>query len=256
LRLTELTANGVNYISFRAPASLTSDYNFTWPVDDGNIGEVLTTDGSGVLSWDSFQAWSLTGNSIGSDTVFLGTTSNFDLNFRTDNQERMVIANNGRVGIGTALPTGVLDVEGDGSVTRKFFLPANNSEPADLDFEEYQWSLWVDEGNDEIEFKTRKSNGAILERTLPYSIIDTVNITGSNVPAVNGNDSFLDIDVTVTGAEVGDFIIVMPDSDKPDGLAIGYAFVSAVDLVTIRFINHDWATNRSPNGDYYIRVFK
>lgn len=46
-------SDNTNYLSFSAPAtgSLTSNYVFTLPVDDGTSGQVLQTDGSGVLSW-------------------------------------------------------------------------------------------------------------------------------------------------------------------------------------------------------------
>lgn len=43
--------NGTNKLVFQAPATLGADYTFTWPVDDGTSGQVLTTDGSGVLTW-------------------------------------------------------------------------------------------------------------------------------------------------------------------------------------------------------------
>jgi hypothetical protein len=36
---------------FQISESQGSDYTFTWPVDDGTASQVLTTDGSGVLSW-------------------------------------------------------------------------------------------------------------------------------------------------------------------------------------------------------------
>jgi parallel beta-helix repeat protein len=39
-----------NYVAFQAPA-LSSDYTFTLPADDGTLNQVLTTNGSGVLTW-------------------------------------------------------------------------------------------------------------------------------------------------------------------------------------------------------------
>ena len=49
-RFYELKSNGSNYASVKAPASLAGNYTLTLPVDDGTSGQVLSTDGSGVLS--------------------------------------------------------------------------------------------------------------------------------------------------------------------------------------------------------------
>jgi hypothetical protein len=48
------------------------------------------------------QAWKIGGNAVLSDTT-LGTTSNYDLNFITDNIVRMSIASGGRIAFGTNL---------------------------------------------------------------------------------------------------------------------------------------------------------
>jgi hypothetical protein len=51
IRFKEATANGSNYVAIKSPASLAGDYSLTLPIDDGVDGQVLKTDGSGVLSW-------------------------------------------------------------------------------------------------------------------------------------------------------------------------------------------------------------
>ncbi|MCB0501525.1 MAG: tail fiber domain-containing protein, partial [Bacteroidetes bacterium] len=51
IRFRELEANGSDYIRLRAPNALSGAVNLTLPNTDGNNGEVLTTDGSGILSW-------------------------------------------------------------------------------------------------------------------------------------------------------------------------------------------------------------
>jgi hypothetical protein len=51
VRFRETTANGTNYIGLKAPASLSADLTFTLPATDGTSGQVLTTNGSGVLSF-------------------------------------------------------------------------------------------------------------------------------------------------------------------------------------------------------------
>lgn len=52
LKFSELASNGSNYVSLQAPTSLPSgSTEYVLPVADGNPSDVLTTNGSGVLSW-------------------------------------------------------------------------------------------------------------------------------------------------------------------------------------------------------------
>lgn len=53
LKLRELTANGSNYTEIKAPDELTGDTTLTLPDGDGSNGQVLVTNGSGTLSWES-----------------------------------------------------------------------------------------------------------------------------------------------------------------------------------------------------------
>jgi hypothetical protein len=50
LKLSEDPDNGTNTTTIQANASI-ADYTLTLPVDDGNSGEVLSTNGTGALSW-------------------------------------------------------------------------------------------------------------------------------------------------------------------------------------------------------------
>ena len=51
LSFNELSANGSNYVGFKAPDLLATNTVWTLPVSDGNINSFLTTDGVGNLSW-------------------------------------------------------------------------------------------------------------------------------------------------------------------------------------------------------------
>lgn len=51
VRFVEATANGTNYVGFEAPASIASNLIWVLPSADGSANQVLTTDGSGVLSF-------------------------------------------------------------------------------------------------------------------------------------------------------------------------------------------------------------
>ena len=52
--VANVTVNGSSYgVTLSASASQTANYALTLPVDDGSPNQVLVTDGSGVLSWQS-----------------------------------------------------------------------------------------------------------------------------------------------------------------------------------------------------------
>ena len=64
------------------------------------------------------QDWNLLGNAATTPSVnFLGTTDNNDLVFRTNNVERVRILSGGKVGIGTNLPAGQLEVSLNSNTT-------------------------------------------------------------------------------------------------------------------------------------------
>lgn len=50
LNLGNAVNPSTNYVSIQAPAAFSS-YTLTLPIDDGTAGQVLSTDGNGVLSW-------------------------------------------------------------------------------------------------------------------------------------------------------------------------------------------------------------
>jgi hypothetical protein len=51
-----------NYVAFKAPASIGSNVNWTLPATDGTAGQVLSTNGSSVLSWQTVTSSSYSAN--------------------------------------------------------------------------------------------------------------------------------------------------------------------------------------------------
>jgi hypothetical protein len=51
IKLYEDTDNGTNYVSFKAPDTIASNVTWTLPATDGTSAQVLSTNGSGVLSF-------------------------------------------------------------------------------------------------------------------------------------------------------------------------------------------------------------
>ena len=58
-----------NYVAFQAPATVTSNVTWTLPSVDGTSGQVLSTNGSGTLSWATAGGIS-TGKSIAMAMIF------------------------------------------------------------------------------------------------------------------------------------------------------------------------------------------
>ena len=56
--------NGSNYMVLKASGSLSNNYTFTLPVDDGTTGQFLKTDGGGVLSWSDVSGAILTDDTV------------------------------------------------------------------------------------------------------------------------------------------------------------------------------------------------
>ena len=71
VRFSEDTGSGSNYAAIQAPATLAADYTLTLPVDDGTNGQVLSTNGSGILSWISAATGTVStvGNFSGASTA-------------------------------------------------------------------------------------------------------------------------------------------------------------------------------------------
>jgi hypothetical protein len=69
-RFYEDTDNGTNYVGLQAAASIASNVNFTLPSADGTTGQVLQTNGSGVLSFTTPSAGISTGKSIAMALIF------------------------------------------------------------------------------------------------------------------------------------------------------------------------------------------
>jgi hypothetical protein len=79
LRFMEPSGGGTSYAAIKAPA-LGASYTLTLPTTDGDASQVLTTDGSGVLSWSTASglSWgsSISGTTADGITLTLDNSSN------------------------------------------------------------------------------------------------------------------------------------------------------------------------------------
>jgi hypothetical protein len=59
-----------NWVAFQAPSTVASNVTWTLPNADGTSGQVLSTDGSGALSWSTPSSGISTGKSIAMAMIF------------------------------------------------------------------------------------------------------------------------------------------------------------------------------------------
>lgn len=89
---------------------------FDLPNADGSANQVLQTDGSGAVTWASISSGSSDSisDSDGDTKIQVEESSDEDkIRFDTAGTERMIITDDGKVGIGTSSPSHSLDVSGD-----------------------------------------------------------------------------------------------------------------------------------------------
>jgi trimeric autotransporter adhesin len=75
IKLTELGANGTNYTALRAADSISADVVYTLPAADGTNGQVLSTDGTGYMSWITPGGGGTVTNVTGSAPIVVTTGS-------------------------------------------------------------------------------------------------------------------------------------------------------------------------------------
>jgi hypothetical protein len=75
IKLYEDTDNGTNYVAFKAPDTIASNVTWTLPSADGTSAQVLSTNGSGTLSWATASGGGSAATPTALGTVY-GATSN------------------------------------------------------------------------------------------------------------------------------------------------------------------------------------
>ncbi len=106
------TDNATNYVGLRAPTGMASDTIYTLPSVDGSSGNILITDGAGNLSFTGSPNITQT-RDIDQDT-YVNVEANPDedkIRFNTAGSERMIIDENGLVGIGVSDPSSTIEIK-------------------------------------------------------------------------------------------------------------------------------------------------
>jgi hypothetical protein len=106
-------SNGTNYVGLKAANSLSTNTTYTLPTADGTSGQVLSTSGTGTLSWTNNDS----GLTVNSTAITSGTAGR--IFFQNASNQLSQSANlfwdntNDRLGIGIAVPTQKVHVDGN-----------------------------------------------------------------------------------------------------------------------------------------------
>ena len=187
-RFREATASGVNYVGFQAPANIVSDILFTLPSADGTNGQVLGTNGSGVLSFSTLSDGDIISEgNTSAEVIDTGSDGRFVVT--TEGSERARIDSSGRLLVGTtsarsnlfnATASAQLQSEGTTNDTSTTCLVQNNSE-----------------GTDGPRLVLGKSNGSSVGSN---TIVASGN--GLGIVSFQGNDGSEFVDAASIKAEV------------------------------------------------------
>jgi len=87
---------------------------YSLPNADGSAGQVLTTDGSGAVTWSAPAAGTSLADDDNDTKIQVEESADEDkIRFDTGNSERMIIDENGNIGVGTSSPVNLLHVQND-----------------------------------------------------------------------------------------------------------------------------------------------
>lgn len=195
---------GTNKVTIQSP-TLAGDYTLTLPEDDGDSGQVLSTDGSGTLSWE--------------DALIDPTTSAGDIIIRdgTNIMTRLPVGSNGQV---LKVVSGIPAWGTDG-IGGAFLSGRDISSSDDIEISDNGYILWVD------------SSGGAVTLTLPEAstlstnfIVVIKDIAGSAL-SNNINIELSEATDSIDGLANGKFVL-----DK-DYMAVTIVKKSATEYGTL-----------------------
>jgi len=167
------------------PHSAGANYTLTLPNNDGDAGQFLKTDGSGVLSFDTVSqsdSDKITEGNTEAEVVDTGSDGHFKVT--TEGTERLRVIADGKVGIGTSTPGELLQVY-DASGNPTIHVRANNQNTASfkLENDDGNWTISSGTANYPLNFAVGGSNKLTILNDGKVGIGDT---TPSTALEVNG----------------------------------------------------------------------
>mgnify|MGYP001562062578 CR=1 FL=1 len=234
--ILEETGAGVDTVTIQVPV-LAASYVLTLPIDDGGVGQVLTTDGGGVLSWTTNAGGDVSGLGVSTDNA----VARWNGVAGTSIQDSVVII--GDTGIVTGVTSLTISTAGN------LLTLTNTTDGASVQIGILEGDRATMADNDEAYVTLRLSNdgGAQTE-------IARLTWVATDVNAGTGVDGRLDFSVMTAGALAKELSLegtnLSPTTN--DGLALGTTALMWSDLFlangsVVNFNNGDITLTHAAN---------
>jgi len=221
------------------------------------LDDVILSDGGSV----NLGTGVITASGANIDGTATYNTSEADVDFRiasdTLTNAFYLQGSDGYVGFNTSTPNATIDAEGNGAL-----LPAPNAALADGSFAVSQYLFWVDEVNDEVEFKARESGGGYINQTL-VSTTGTQTLTNKSIVATQINSGTLpDARIQASGVTqhensitslgtLDNLVVTVADTENQTGIVINQNDVTN-DPIGLNVVNTGDGNSLQINTDDFV----
>ena len=269
LRFLELAGGGTNYVGFKAPDAIDASVIWTLPAADGSSGQVLSTNGSGVLSW-------ATGGGGGSDyvaktlfdanTILAATTDDTPAAVTVAEQRFVGRITGGNIAALTgAQALGILGTFTTASVTLYVDKGGNDSNAGTSGAPKLTIGGAIDALPITIAHASYINVGAGTYTESLTTPLSRLNVLASlTIRAVNTSDVALHVTGTASGGDADDIIVeaadITADDQWNDGQIILYGGTGSGQIVdvsdtvdsTSKIIVAAWDTNPAAGTTYIL----
>lgn len=277
-RSLEVEAQSTETVTLEAAPETTS-YRLMLPSSAGTEGAFLTANGSNGLQWTSlnFQGWATTGNTmLDSALHFIGSMDEAipqPLVIRTDGTERLRVAGgSGFVGIGTALPSAQLHIQGSNDAIAMRVRPSSGSASNIIVVESSTGSSSVvvsangnlGVGSNSNPLTSLAVDGGVTFRTATINVTfdnQVVTVGNRSVLILNSNGAPVNRTIALTnGLQVGQLLYLLVAGaagigiELPDNINVSNANLSAAwlaessDTLQLIWDGADWIETARANN--------
>jgi hypothetical protein len=230
VNLVEGSSNGSNYVALKSPDTLAANLTYTLPGTDGSSGQVLSTNGSGALSFiDAAATLNMAGDS-GTDTVSLLTDT---------------LTVSGGEGIDTAVTDNTITISAEDATD-------SNKGVASFDSTDFTVTSGAVTLYDTVVKTVTTDSGALTPSSHGFSVLggEGMNVTHSSATITVDGEDATDSNKGIASFDVTDFTVtsgaVTLNAERVEDI-VGAAITAGTQtLVTVSYDD--------TNGEYHFCI--